>query len=82
MLLNAGKCNYMCLGRNTANAVRCSIDETLVNSKEETKFGYKRDNEFLSIAIIRSYVKKTSQNLSALCRYALYLDSSQKNIFF
>ena len=54
MVLNTGKCNYMCLGRNTANADLYFTDKTYANSKEETKFGYQRDNKLS----LYSYVKR------------------------
>ena len=77
MVLNTGKCNYMCLGRNTANAVLYLTDKTHANSKEETKFGCKRDNKLS----FYSYVKRPLKT-SLLYPDLLLLWTLHKKTFF
>lgn len=45
MVLNAGKCYYMCLGRNAETAVPYFSDETCANSKDETILGIMNENK-------------------------------------
>ena len=45
LVLNAGKCYYMCLGRNAETAVLYFRDETCVNSKDETILGIMTENK-------------------------------------
>ena len=61
--LNTGECNFICLRRNTANAVLHFTGKVHVNSKEETKSGYKKDYHFSFRSYVKKLCKKTSQNL-------------------
>lgn len=45
LVLNAGKCYYMCLGRNAETAVLYFRDETCANSKDETILGIMTENK-------------------------------------
>ena len=44
MLLNAGKCHFMCLGKNTENETFIYKDTTMDNSKDEKMLGVNIDN--------------------------------------
>ena len=58
--LNTGEYDFICLRRNTANAVLHFTGKVHVNSKEETKSGYKNHLIiiFLSVAMLKSYAKR------------------------
>ena len=42
---NAGKCNYMFLGRNSESAIHDFSDKAYGNSDEETMLGIKKGNK-------------------------------------
>ena len=39
MVLNPGKCNFMCLGQNKGNETYCFNDTEMKNSSKEKIFG-------------------------------------------
>ena len=45
MVLNAGKCNFMCLGKNTENKTFLLHNILMENSKEQKVLGIIRDNK-------------------------------------
>ena len=66
MVLNAGKCHFMCLGKNTENETFIFKDTITNNSKEEKILGVIIDNRMTFSSHIRELCKKASQKLLAL----------------
>ena len=82
MVLNAGKCHFMCLGKNTENET-FSFKDTITNSsKEETILGVIIDNRLTFSSHIRELCKKASQKISALSRISSQLNDSEKTLLF
>ena len=68
MVLNAGKCHFMCLGKNTENETFTFKDTIMSNSKEEKILGVIIDNRLTFSSHIRELCKKASEKISALSR--------------
>ena len=82
MVLNAGKCHFMCLGKNTENET-FSFKDTITNSsKEEKILGVIIDNRLTFSSHIRELCKKASQKISALSRISSQLNDSEKTLLF
>ena len=54
MVLNAGKCHFKCLGKNTENKTFIFKDAIMNNSKEEKMLGVTTENRLT----LENYVKK------------------------
>ena len=67
MVLNAGKCHIMCLGKYTENKTFNFKDTIMNNSNEEKILGVTIDNRLTFTSHIR-LCKKDSQKISALSR--------------
>ena len=78
MTLNAGKCHFMCLGKDTANET--FIFKTLVmkNNKEQKILGVTIDNKLNCKSHIKELCKKASQKIGTLSRLSIYLNDSEK----
>ena len=81
MVLNAGKCHFMCLGKNTENETFIFKDTIMSNSEEEKILGVTIDNRLTFSSHIRELCKKASQKISALSRISNQLNDSEKNLF-
>ena len=53
MVLNAGKCNFICLGKNTENETFIFKDTIMNNSKEEKILGVTINNRLTFSSHIR-----------------------------
>ena len=82
MVLNAGKCHFMCLGKNTENETLVFNNTTMENSKEEKILGVIIDNKLNFNSHIRELCKKASQKISALSRISNHLNDSEKRLLF
>ena len=82
MVLNAGKCHFMCLGKNTENETFTFKDTIMNNSKEEKILGVIIDNRLTFSSHIRELCKKASEKISALSRISNHLNDSQKTLLF
>ena len=82
MVLNAGKCHFMCLGKNTENETFTFKDTIMNNSKEEKILGVIIDNRLTFSSHIRELCKKASQKISALSRISNQLNDSEKVLLF
>ena len=78
MMLNAGKCHFMCLGNNTVNETFLFNKILMKNSKEQKNFSAIIDNEFNFKSHISELCKKASQKIAALSRLFSYLHNSKK----
>ena len=82
MVLNAGKCHFMCLGKNTENETFSVKDTIMNNSKEEKILGVIIENRLTFSTHIRELCEKASQKISALSRISSQLNDSEKTLLF
>ena len=82
MVLNAGKCHFMCLGNNTENETFSFHNILVENSKEQKNLGVTIDNKLNFKSHINELCKKASQKVSALSKLSGYLYNSEKKINF
>ena len=82
MVLNIGKCHFMCLGKNTENETFIFKDTIMNNSKEEKILVVSIDNRLTFRSHITELYKKASQKKSALSRISNQLNDSEKNLIF
>ena len=74
MVLNAGKCHFMCLGNNTETETFLFNNILMENSKEQKFFGVINFKSHIS-----ELSKKASQKIAALSRLSSYLHNSEKS---
>ena len=82
MVLNAGKCHFMCLGNNTENETFLFHNILMENSKEQKILGVIIDNKLNFKSHINELCKKASQKVAALSRLSSYLHNSEKKLIF
>ena len=82
MALNAGKCYFMCLDKNTENETFTFKDTIMNNSREEKILGAIIGNRLIFSSHIREVCKKASQKISALSRISNQLSHSEKTLLF
>ena len=63
MVLNAGKCHFMCLGNNTENKTFLFHNILMENSKEQQIFGAIIDNKLSFKSHISELCKKACQKV-------------------
>ena len=80
MALNAGKCHFMCLGKDTGNETFIFKSLVMKNSKEQKILGVTIDNKLTFKSHIKNLCKKASQKISALSRLSNHLNDSQKRL--
>ena len=76
MVLNAGKCNFICLGKNTENETFIFKDTIMNNNKEEKILGVTINNRLTLSSHIRELCKKNFQEISN------QFNDSEKNLLF
>ena len=81
MVLNIGKCHFMCLGKNTENETFIFKDTIMNNSKEEKILGVTIDNRLTFRSHITELCKKASQKKRFCQEYQTNL-MILKKIFF
>ena len=77
MVLNAGKCHFICLGKNAKNETFTFKETIMNNSKEEKLLGVIIDNRLTFSSHMRELCKKASQKRSALSRISNQLNDSE-----
>ena len=82
MVLNAGKCHFMCLGNNKENETFLFHNILMENSKEQKILGVIIDIKLNFKSHISELCKEASQKISALSRLSSYQHNSQKKITF
>ena len=82
MVLNAGKCHFMCLGNNTESETFLFHNILMENSKEQKILGVIIDNKLNFKSHISELCKKVSQKIAALSRLSSYLQNSEKKLIF
>ena len=78
MVLNAGKCHFMCFGKKTDNETFIFKDTIMNDNKEEKILAVIIDNRLTFSSHIRELCKKASQKVSALPRISNQLNDSEK----
>ena len=82
MVLNVGKCHFMCLGKKTENETLLFNNILIENSKEQKIIGGIIDNNLNFKSQINELCKKASQKIEALSRLPIYLYNSEKKLIF
>ena len=82
MVLNLGKCHFMCLRQNAVNETFVYDNSEMKNSKEEKVLGVIIDNKLRFKSHVKNLCKKASQKIWALTRLINYLSDSKKKIIF
>ena len=80
MTLNAGKCHFMCFGKDTGNETFIFKGLVMKNSKEQKILGIIIDNKLTFKSNIKNLCKKVSQIIGALSRLSNHLNDSQKRL--
>ena len=68
MVLNSGKCHFMCLGKNTENETYFFNKSEMRNSSEEKILGITIDNKLKFKSHVKNLCKKASQKYG-LCHF-------------
>ena len=82
MVLNADKCHFMCLGKNSTNVDFTFQDIYMKNTEEVKILGVTIDNKLSFNSHIKTLCMKASQKLGALSRISNYLNQSEKSLIF
>ena len=80
MALNAGKCHFMCLGKDTRNETFIFEGLVMKISKEQKILGVTIDNKLTFKNHIKNLCKKASQKIGGLPRLTNHLNDSQKRL--
>ena len=80
MGLNAWKCHFISLGKDTGNETFNFKSLVMKNSKEHTILGVTTDNKITFKSHIKNLCKKASQKIAALSRLSNHLNNSQKRL--
>ena len=80
MALNAGKCNFMCLGKDTGNETFIFKGLVMKNSKEQKILGVMIDNKLNFKSHIKNLCKKALPEIGALSRLSNHPNDSQKRL--
>ena len=81
MVLNSGKCQFICLEQNTVNETFVYDNAKMENSKEEIILGVIIDNKLRFKSHVKNLCKKAPQKIWALSRLINYLKNSEKKMF-
>ena len=73
MVLNAGKCHFMCLGKNTENETFIFKDTIMNSSKEENRLTFSSH--------MRVLCKKATQKIFLLSRILNQFNDSERKTF-
>ena len=79
-VLNAGKCQFMCLGYNNESETFLFHNILMENSKEQKIVGVTIENKLNFKSYISELCKKASQKIAALSRLSSYLNNSEKRL--
>ena len=82
MVLNAGKCHYMCIGNDTESREFVFEDITMKNTTEVKMLGITIDSKLNFNSHIKTLCVKASQKIGALSRLSNYLNKDEKSLIF
>ena len=80
MTVNAGKCLFMCFGKDVRNKTFNFKGLVMKKSKEQTKLRVTTDNKLTFKSHIKNLCKKASQKIGSLSRLSNHLNNSQKGL--
>ena len=81
MVLNADKCHFMCIGKDTENETFVFNNFIFNNSNEEKILGITIDNKLTFKSHIEILWRKATQKMGALLRLLNQLSDSQKRLW-
>ena len=73
MILNSGKCHFICLGKNTESETYLFNNTEMKNSSEEKILGITIGNKLKFKSHVKNVCKKASQKIWALSLLTNYL---------
>ena len=82
MILNPGKCHYMCLGKDAVNGILKFCDVELKSSELETVLGIEIDQKLTFNCHVKTLCSKAAKKLSALQRIDNIIDEEKRNLLF
>ena len=82
MILNPGKCHYMCLGKDVVNDIVKFCDVELKSSGLETVLGIEIDQKLTFNCHVKTLCSKAAKKLSAIQRIANIIDKEKRNLLF
>ena len=82
MILNLGKCHYMCLGKDAVNGILKFCDVELKSSELETVLGIEIDQKLTFNCHVKTLCSKAAKKLSALQRIDNIIDEEKRNLLF
>ena len=79
MVLNPGKCHFMCIGKNIADSELLNFnDQILKNCREVEILGITLDRNLNFRYHIKNLCRRIGEKLSALLRASSYIDTNKK----
>ena len=82
MILNPGKCYFMCIGKNVSDSELLNLNGlNLKNCKEVEVLGITTDRNLNFIGHIKNISKKAGQKLSDLLRISWHINTNKKPYF-
>ena len=83
MILNTGKCYYLCMCNDlgTNETLQILSQQKMINSKEVEIIGITIDRKLSFHQQIKKICKKEGQKLSALLRILSYLEDKKRKLF-
>ena len=78
MVLNSGKCHFMCLGKNAEYETFFYIETDMINCSEEKILGIIINSKLKFKSRIKNLCKRVSQKIRALSSLTSYLNNSEK----
>ena len=82
MVPNAGKCHFMCFGKDIGNETFIFKDLIMKNSKEQKILAFTIGNKLTFKNPIRNLCEKALQKVGTLSRLSNHLNNSQKRLVF
>ena len=82
MILNADKCHFMCLGKDTENETFIFNNFIFNNDNEEKILGISIDNKLTFKSHIKFLCRKAAQKIGVLSRLLDHPSDSQKRLVF
>ena len=83
MILNLGKCYFMCIGKNVSNSELLNFNDlNLKNCKEVEVLGITIDRNLNFKGHIKNICRKAGQKLSALLRISSHINTDKKSLLY
>ena len=82
MILNPGKCCFMCIGKNVSDSELLKLNLNLKNCKEFEVLGITIDRNLNFKGHIKNICRKAGQKLSALLRISSHINTDKKSLLY